>query len=492
MKKQPLFSIQSLVLIGLASSFAVAMPPLQIPPNYQDIVFEPYQFVAPSPKNYRVEAVPGQVIYFVPNKALPLLKINFQFLEKNVSTSPDTLLAYSLLGQMLKTGGSKKLKPAAIEDSLEFMSAQWGVSAGANSTNISLDVMAKDLDATLALIHQICTQPRFDKDRFELLKKNLVQSLEHRYDAAPAVSADLYDKVLYGDHIQFKPTSINLVKNLDPEIFQKIVTRLFSQDKMIISVTGQYDQKNLTVKLQRWLAQFPKHKASSFPAKWVEPVVVAKPGIWLIDRPSTQAQIKMGVPFVKRPHPDYFAASVAAYILGGGGFTSRLVTRVRTEEGLAYHIGAGVANNYFLQGAATINTQTKVESTARTLQLIQEELKKFAQEGPTALELKNAQDGIVSSLPEMFDTPSSTVGAFAQNEFNGRSLDYFSQYPDSIRALTIEQVRAAAQKYFDFSKMSITIVGPKDIMLLPDAKFKTKLEDFGTLNWLKLEDLRGE
>jgi zinc protease len=180
----------------------------------------------------------------------------------------------------------------------------------------------------------------------------------------------------------------------------------------------------------------------------------------VVDKDITQANIAINQPFVKRPHPDYYPAAVASFILGGGSFTSRLMNRVRSDEGLAYSIYSTVGNDYRDTAMTTIALQTKVETVDFALKLIFEEVEKLAKEGPSAEELEQAKKALIESLPSLFDSPSATATIFAKGELLGKTYDHYLDYVKEINAVTADQVKAMIAKYFARDKMTISIVGP--------------------------------
>jgi zinc protease len=187
---------------------------------------------------------------------------------------------------------------------------------------------------------------------------------------------------------------------------------------------------------------------------------VRKPGVYVVDKDISQANITMNQPFVKRPHPDYYPTAVASFILGGGSFTSRLVNRVRSDEGLAYSVYSSAGNDYRDSAMTTIALQTKVESVNFALKRIFEEVEKLAKEGPTDEELAQAKKAIVESLPALFDSPESIATIFAKDELLGKSPEHYKNFVTEVNAVTKDQVKAMVAKYFDKNKMTISIVAP--------------------------------
>jgi zinc protease len=193
-------------------------------------------------------------------------------------------------------------------------------------------------------------------------------------------------------------------------------------------------------------------------------------GIFVSEKNISQANITMAAPFVKRPHPDYYQTSIASYILGGSSFSSRLTYTVRTQAGLVYSIYSFAQSDYEDTGIVGISFQTKVESAKNALQMIREECLKLGKEGPSEEELAFAKKSLIEAMPGMFEDAETTANEFAVSELNGRSLEHYREYPEKIKAVTAEQVRAMAAKYFNPDSFKVSVVGPNDKMLLENVK----------------------
>ena len=248
---------------------------------------------------------------------------------------------------------------------------------------------------------------------------------------------------------------------------KRLARGVFQSKRIIFALSGDVDRDSSVQLLKDFFAEWKKDTSavSGKPtdSAFVTPAPLAylrKPGTYVVDKDITQANIAINQPFVKRPHPDYYPAAVASFILGGGSFTSRLMNRVRSDEGLAYSIYSTVGNDYRDTAMTTIALQTKVESVDFALKLIFEEVEKLAKEGPTAEELEQAKKALIESLPSLFDSPSSTASIFAKGELLGKTYDHYLDYVKEINAVTADQVKAMIAKYFARDKMTISIVGP--------------------------------
>ncbi len=207
-----------------------------------------------------------------------------------------------------------------------------------------------------------------------------------------------------------------------------------------------------------------------------------------MDKQVTQATIQLGAPGVKRPDPDYYPLVVASYIFGDGGFTSRLMERVRSNEGLVYGIDSDVGSDYYRRSTVGVSLQTKVQTGAYAVKLVLEEMRKFAKDGVTDEELQRAKDGLIKSLPSLFDTPSATARIFAQSEIWKRSPEHFKEYIDTINKMTKADVEKAFRKYFIADSMRIVVVGPQEPLMKKDER-GLSLSDFGPVKFLSLEEI---
>lgn len=432
----------------------------QLPASYKDVQFPEFQYVAPYPKDYRVEVAPGIVGYIVSDRSLPLVNFTVYFDESGVPSSLQDEAASSMVGSMLRRGGGGGMNPHALDDSLEFISAGLSSSVGTFSSMFDIDCLSKDFPGMMNLARQVLTAPAFDADQLEIVKANFVTSYDRRYDTPAKVLSALKAKVNYAPNPRLWDANAEEYKKVSSADVKRLAEGVYSSKKVIFALSGDVDRDSAVVALKEFFANWKVEPAKAAPAKPEPLAFLNKPGIYVVDKDITQANISMNQPFVKRPHTDYYPAAVASFILGGGSFSSRLMNRVRSDEGLAYSIYSSVGNDYRDTSMVTIALQTKVESVDFALKLIFEEVEKLAKEGPTEEELSQAKKSLIESLPSLFDSPSSTAIIFAKGELVGKTFDHYLDYVKEINAVTAEQVKAMVAKYFDRSKMTISIVAP--------------------------------
>jgi predicted Zn-dependent peptidase len=199
----------------------------------------------------------------------------------------------------------------------------------------------------------------------------------------------------------------------------------------------------------------------------------------------------MMLPGIQRDNPDLHAITVMNDILGGGGFTSRIVNRVRSDEGLAYSAGSGFPGGVYYPATFTANFQSKSRTVAFACSLIIEEIKRIAAQPVTEEELNTTKQGFLERFPRSFATKAQVAGLFAQEEFTGRyakNPNYWKEVRGKIQAVTREDVQRVAKKYLTPDKLAVLVVGQKSEILIGHPDHAVKLTDLGKLMDVPLRD----
>jgi len=458
-----------------------------LPVRYQEINYPLFQYVPPHPKDYRVVLSDSITGYLVSDRSLPLVNLTFYFRESALPARPQETASLQLLSSMFRRGGGKTLPPAVLDDSLEFLSAGLGGGLGNSQSSISLNCLSRDLPAVLGMVRKVFLDPAMDSLQLELLRAAAIQSIEHRFDQPSAQLEALSSKVMYLSGPRTWDALPAEVSAVSRKQLLEMAPRFFEARRVVFAAAGDFDRDSMAIELKKLFADWKK--PATPPAVTPPQVFQQGAGVFVSDKKISQAHILMAQPFVKRPHPDYYPAMVASYILGGSGFTSRLTEKVRSDEGLAYSVYSFASSDYDDEGTAGVALQTKVSSAAYALSIVRREVQKLAQNGPTAQELDGAKKALISSLPGMFDSPAATADAFARSEMWGRSPDHFVQYPEKISAVTAAQVQQMIAKYFDPARMRISIVGPLQDLLQKDTTHQVSLQDFGPVTLVPVDSL---
>ena len=431
-----------------------------LPEHYSKIEFPEYKYVAPYPKDYRVQIADGITGYIVSDTTLPLVDFSVYFEESNLPQVLKDEAAFEMVGSMIRRGGGGGITAHALEDSLEFVSSSISTSVGTYLSAFDINCLSTYFPEMLELARKVLTDPSFDKTQLEIMKANFVTSYERRYETPAKVLSALKSKVNYVPNPRLWNANATEYKAVTAADVKRLAKGVFSSKRIVFALAGNVNRDSAVTMLKSFFEGWKVEPSAEGTSKPVPLSFARKPGVYVVDKDITQANITMNQPFVKRPHPDYYPTAVASFILGGGSFSSRLMNRVRSDEGLAYSVYSTVGNDYRDTAMTTIALQTKVETVDFAMKLIFEEVEKLAKDGPTAEELSQAKKSLVESLPSLFDSPSSTATIFAKGELLGKSDNHYLDYVTEINAVTAEQVKAMIAKYFGKDKMTISIVGP--------------------------------
>jgi zinc protease len=295
----------------------------------------------------------------------------------------------------------------------------------------------------------------------------------------------LFEHVMQGSHpANWTPTE-GEIGAAAPASLRGLAGTGFPRDRMVIGVAGRFDRAQMIRKLEAFVARFPASEPTPAAPAFRGPLA---PGVYLVDKPFAQATIRIAAPGVKRPDPDYYRLLVASEIFGGGGFTSRLALRVRSDKGLAYSVGSDVESDYNRRATVLAGLQTKAETGAYASRIVLDEMRRMADSGITDVELERARETLLKSLPSLFDSPAATARVFAQSEAWGRSPEHFREYRKALETMTRAEVERAFRHYFVADSMRVVVVGPKDKLLAPDSR-GLSLKDFGKVTEVTEEEL---
>jgi len=248
---------------------------------------------------------------------------------------------------------------------------------------------------------------------------------------------------------------------------------------MMIAFSGDFKTEDMIKKVKQVFGKWQRQEIE-FP-EIPEVEYAFKPGVFIIDKDITQANIRVGHLGIKRDNPDKWAISLMNYILGGGSFTSRLTTRVRSDEGLAYSVRSVFAAGSRDYGAFMAYAQTKTATAKRALEIFFEEFENIKNSLPTEEELESARESYINNFIFQFDSPGEITNRLMSLEYDDYPENYYRTYLDNIRSITLEDIRRVAQKYLHPDSMTIMIVADT-------SSLESDLSEFGEVTYLELKE----
>ena len=450
-----------LVLLLLAPPLVAAQAPT-IPAHPRDLAFEPLAFEPPSAAQHRRTVPGGGVVYIVEDHALPLVDVSVLVRTGAYLEPRGKAGLAALTGSQMRAGGTASLSAADLDEEVAFLAAQIGSAIGGTMGQASLNCLTKDLDAALDLLFDMLRRPRFDQDRLDLAKSQLLQGMERRNDSTRGIEGREWGRLLRGDaHFSTLPATRASVESITREDLLAFHERYYHPGGFIFAVSGDVDPEEVLAKLSARLDGWPavSDAVPDVPA----PVHDPRPALYGVDKPDVnQGRVSIGHLGTTRDNPDRYPLLVMNDILGGGGFTSRLLTRVRSDEGLAYSAGSSFGMGTYYDGVFRVAFQSRSETVARASAIVLEEIERIRSEPVSDAELSTSIASFVETFTRNFSSAGATAGLFARDEYTGRDPEYLQHYRERISAVTAEDVLRVAREYLHPDRLVMLVVGNLD------------------------------
>ena len=352
--------------------------------------------------------------------------------------------------------GTSKHTVNQVNEELDFMGASLNSSSGRDYATLTLRVLKKDLDKGLDLFMEVLTQPAFPEEEIRREIEKTLAAIQSEEDQPEEVAEKAFLKTLFLSSPYGHPVkgTMESVPKLTREGIVGFYRSYYHPNNAILTVIGDITNEELKGKLiprlEKWsMGETPK---LPFTTKVEKDQKTVK-----IDRPITQANILLGHAGVSRGNPDFYAITVMNYILGGGGFASRLMGEIRNKRGLAYSVASFFDPGKY-PGSFQIVLQTKNSSARDAIALSLQQMERIRKELVSEKELEGAKKYLIGSFPMRLDTQGKLANFLTQVEYYGLGLDYPEKYPSLIQSITREEVLRVARKYLDPKKYVLVIV----------------------------------
>jgi zinc protease len=352
--------------------------------------------------------------------------------------------------------GTSKRTVTAIHEELDFIGASLSSSSSRDYAILNLRVLKKDLDKGLDLFMDVLTQPTFPEEEIKREVEKTLAAIQSAEDQPDAVAEKEFQKTLFLNSPYGHPDEGT--KESLPRITREAINRFYHSyyhpNNAIFTVVGDISGDEVKTKLFPRLATWPMVEIPQIPFK----IPFAKEQKTVkIDREITQANIILGHAGVSRDNPDYYALTVMNYILGGGGFSSRLFEAIRNKRGLAYSVASFFDPAKYL-GSFQIALQTKNASAREAISLSLQEMDRIREEVISEKELDGAKKYLIGSFPMRLDTQGKLANFLTQVEYYGLGSDYPEKYPFLIQSVTREDTLRVAKKYLHPKNTILVIV----------------------------------
>ncbi len=403
----------------------------------------------------------GARVYFVENRALPMIDVSVDFPAGHARDTRATSGTANLAIGLMRMGAGG-LSETELSARLADVGAQLGTRFDPDRGGYQLRTLSSpaEREQAMGVLVRVLLEPAFPEPVLTREKDRLVAGLREA-DTKPETTAErAFSAALFAGHPYGLRASgeVDSVQRITRDDVMGFYRRWMRSDWAVVAIMGDLSREDADALARRLTATLPRADGP-LPAL---PAVNPLPGAAerRIAHPASQSHILVGQPGLRRNDPDYFPLFVGNYVLGGGGFASRLVDEVRQKRGLAYSSYSYFAP-YAELGPFQVGLQTKKEQADEALAVVRETLARYVREGPTEKELQAARSNLVGGFPLRIDSNRKIHDYLGTIGFYQLPLDYLDQFVPAIEAVTVEQVRDAFQRRLDPARMITVVVGPE-------------------------------
>jgi zinc protease len=406
-----------------------------------------------------VESPGGIEAWLVQEPAVPLISVELAFTGGSAQDPPGKAGTASLMAAVLDEGAGD-FDSKAFADRLDRKAIEMDFNADRDHIRGSMRTLSENRDEAFDLLRLALTAPRFDTQDVDLNRAQILSLLRRQSSSPNDIAsqrwwATAFDGHPYGRPVFGTPETLPDITGGDLKAYAH---RVLARQNLKIAVVGDIDAATLKPLLDRVFGALPE-KSDLVPVENVTPQGLGRRIDVSLDVPQTV--VDFGGPGIARKDPDFMAAYIINHILGGGSASSRLYHEVREKRGLAYSVSD---NLVWLDHAAVFigGTATRTERSGETVDLIEKEISRLAEQGPTETELNEAKNYLNSSFVLNLDTSGKIASLLVQLQLDGMGSDYFQRRPAMIAAVTLDDARRVSKRLLD-DGLLVTVVGKPSV-----------------------------
>ncbi|PSJ81015.1 M16 family metallopeptidase [Neisseria iguanae] len=401
----------------------------------------------------------GTQILLVERRENPIVDMKISFKGAGSVFNPQGKSQVAEFTAALLTDGTKTLDEEAFNEKANDIAANIGSDSGHETATISFRSLskAKNLKQTVALVNESLTAPRFDPAVFARRQKQAVTALQQQETAPDFTAGRAFTKLAYPSHPYGKDAyvTVDSLKAVTLDDIRAFHRTHYGKNNAVVAIVGDVSRRQAEKMVQTALKGLPQKSRADSSIAPVDKQTAQRRDIPFA---GEQAQIILGMPLIKRHDPDYYALVAGNYILGGGGFDSRLMKRLRDQKGYTYGVYSSLVP-LTEAGVFRIGYSTQKKNTRASLADVRAVVEQFIAEGPTEAELEQAKANIIGSFPLRFDSNAKLLDYLSLIGVHNLESSYLEDYPKAVGRLTTAQIKDAWQRRVKFSDLHIVVVG---------------------------------
>jgi len=423
----------------------------------------------------------GLDVYIIEQHEVPVVSMRLVIPGGTLYDTEETAGLANLTSGLLRKGTTTRTA-LEVSEEIDFVGGQLGAGAGSDAVYATCTVLSKHLDKGMELLADIVINPIFPEDEVEKLKNQIVGGIMQAKSDPTSIREMQFAKMIFGNHPYGLPSSgtEETMMLLTQDDVKQFYNKYFIPNDAFLLIVGDVKASDVIAKSRKYLGKWEEGTPVDLDLPDMPEIKGRK--VYLIDKPdATQSYIAIGHQGLTRTSPDAFSVRAMNYILGGGGFVSRMMKNVRSEKGLTYDIGSGFDFNRYT-GAFYVKTFTKNESTGEAISAIFEEMNKIRKEGITETELEECQSFYSGYIPLQFETPAGIATWMQTIYLYDLGNDYYNRYIKEINSTSLDDVHRLANDYIHPDNCLIVVVGKAD-------EIQDQISQFGEVEVIPLIEL---
>lgn len=407
----------------------------------------------------RVVSPGGIEAWLVEDHSNPILALDLAF-RGGAALDPAGKEGLANLVSGLIDEGAGELDSQSFQGRLQNLSIRLSFSAGRDTFDGELTTLTENRDTAFDLLRLALTAPRFDAEPVERIRAQILAGMAQQAEDPGWIAGRTMDVLQFPEHPYGRPVegTAQSLAAITRDDLQTFVATRFARDRLVIGVVGDITPDELASYLDSTFLALPAEGAALTVA---DTRPAARGELVVVEKDVPQSIVQLAQQGIARDDPDYYAAYLVNYILGGGGFASRLYAEVREKRGLAYSVYSYL---YPLDHAALLagGVATRNGRVGESLGIIREEWRRMAEEGPTAEEVADAKTYLTGSFPLRFSSSGRIAGMLVAMQTEDLGIDYLERRNSLIEAVTLEDAKRVARRLYDPAALTVVIVGRPD------------------------------
>lgn len=412
----------------------------------------------------------GARVYFVENHTIPILDVSVAFDagsrrdpvgKTGLASLTNSMLARGLTQATLANGAIEPaMSEAEISDALADIAAQRGGGAGVDRADMAIRTLSSkaEREQAIVMLARLLAQPSMPEAFFQRDKARTLSAIRESLTKPESIASKAFWRMAYGNHPYGAEATIETVEAITRDDLLQFHRGHYFAKGAVIAMIGDITRAEADAIARELTQRLPKDAPDGKPLPALPEVATPMGAEQRIPHPASQAHILVGMPALARGDQDFFALTVGNYILGGGGFVSRLTHEVREKRGLAYS-----AYSYFSPmaqpGPYQAGLQTRKDQSEAALKVVRDTINDFLRDGPTEAELKAAKDNLIGGFALRIDNNHKILENIAVIGFHQLPLDYLDTWTDKVAKITVADIRAAFKRKLAIDSMVTVIVG---------------------------------